>query len=82
MILLAPILIVAVPPLYLAVMAIAGWQKVYAIIAPSKDWHPWFAWRPVQHYNDVDWLWLERVERRWCGHGVGCVYRFAQGGNP
>lgn len=33
------------------------WRTSY-----ERDWHPWFAWRPV-HLHNGDWVWLERVER-------------------
>lgn len=31
----------------------------------NKDWHPWFAWRPVE-LDDLlySWVWLETIERR------------------
>jgi hypothetical protein len=80
MILLSPVLIVCVPPLFLAFGMLWCWQKIYCRLAPSSDWHHWFAWRPVQHYNGVDWFWLEHIERRWDGFDIGCIYRDAQAG--
>lgn len=77
-ILLLPIIIPAVPLLYLMVALTAAWHWLYGKIAPSSEWHPWFAWRPVRHFNDVDWMWLEWTERMWHGHGVGCIYRFPE----
>jgi len=32
-------------------------------IAAWKEWHPWFAWRPVR-VGHRDCRWLEWVERR------------------
>lgn len=76
LILLAPIIVPACIVLVPTLALMTAWQKLYALVAPSREYHRWFAWRPVRHFNDRDWLWLEYVERRWCGHGVGCVYRF------
>ena len=69
---IVPIAILSVP--FLALMVGALW--LIELFAPSKEWHPWFAWRPVRHFNDVDWIWLERIERRhlWAR---GCIYRWA-----
>jgi hypothetical protein len=75
MILLSPLLAVCVPPLFLMACCLWLWQRIYRRFAPPLEWHQWFAWRPVRHYNEVDWLWLEQVERSWRGFGVGCIYR-------
>ena len=41
------------------------WGKVNSIEKQLHftNWHPWFAWRPVQLNNDL-WCWLESIERR------------------
>jgi hypothetical protein len=30
---------------------------------PIGPWHDWYAWRPVQTY-DQRWVWLRKVRRR------------------
>ena len=38
------------------------------------EWHPWFAWRPVQLADDT-WVWLERVQRRrYVSKRMKCAY--------
>lgn len=46
------------------------------------EWHPWFAWRPVQLCDEREWktgvwVWLERVERKIASdpYAIGMVYR-------
>ena len=30
-----------------------------------KNWHPWFAWYPVDlEWGDGRWVWLQRIERK------------------
>lgn len=79
MILLSPVIIPATIILVPMVVTLVAWQKLYGLIAPSQDWHSWFAWRPVKHFNDEDWMWLERVERSWRGFDCGCIYRAIAG---
>lgn len=38
----------------------AGWRERRA---KKEEWHPWFAWRPVQ-VDDYDCRWLETVQRK------------------
>jgi hypothetical protein len=35
---------------------------------PTREWHVWFAWRPVK--LEAEWVWLERIERKvtWTYH--------------
>lgn len=36
------------------------------------EWHPWFAWRPVYlEGKPNDYVWLERLERKYYGDGLG-----------
>ena len=44
-----------------------------------SKWHSWYAWFPsiVFKEGDVRFLWLERVERKFCCHpGEGCYWVF------
>ena len=40
---------------------IAAARQLYLI---QRDWHPWFAWRPVRFEGSMTWAWLETVLRR------------------
>lgn len=45
-------------------------------LAPERDlreWHRWFAWRPV--LVDRTWVWLETVERR-LFYSYACTCRY------
>lgn len=44
----------------------------------SKDWHLWFAWRPV--VASGHWVWLEWVERRWFGQPYQKFWSYATPG--
>lgn len=30
----------------------------------DREWHRWFAWRPVRLDDTRTWVWLETIERR------------------
>lgn len=32
--------------------------------ARRRDWHTWYAWRPVR-LEEGGWVWLEHVRRQW-----------------
>jgi hypothetical protein len=40
------------------------------------DWHPWFAWYPVEVGNEI--VWLESVERKMtdCMYGESWEYQY------
>jgi hypothetical protein len=31
----------------------------------KKQWHTWFAWYPVYIPEELQWVWLEKIERRY-----------------
>jgi hypothetical protein len=39
------------------------------------EWHPWFAWRPVETECNT-WVWLERVMRRHVFDGYDCHWEY------
>ena len=42
---------------------------IYPRIKVDKNrWHSWFAWYPIKY--GIHWVWLQRVQRRWCDHPV------------
>ena len=52
-------------------------ETFYSKIERTKEWHDWFAWRPVRVANH-DCRWLETVERKldwFFGEVVGAQYR-------
>jgi hypothetical protein len=30
-----------------------------------KQWHTWFAWYPVYIPEELQWVWLEKIERKY-----------------
>jgi hypothetical protein len=61
---------------------VRAWEARMARLR-RKDWHRWFAWRPVRlgPYRGDPWAWLERVDRRVADVRNEFVYR-APGGMP
>lgn len=74
---IVPLAAMAIPIVGLMV----GLQKVREWLCPQRDWHLWFAWRPVHAYHDPaslyrSWVWLEPV-RRAGSCAYGWTYRLA-----
>lgn len=44
---------------------------------PNRDWHRWFAWRPVKLGST--WVWLEVIERKPCVDYLGFFDPFMHG---
>lgn len=66
-----PLAVVGVP----VILTMVGLLKLYELVFPERDWHQWFAWRPVRHYRRDCWMWLEPVERRRMWAGGEKIYR-------
>jgi hypothetical protein len=52
-------------------------ETLFEKVERTKEWHDWFAWRPVRVASH-DCRWLETVERRlyWCyGDPYSAEYR-------
>ena len=48
------------------------WKKKEKVKVDLCEWHPWFAWYPVQlTHNGKDVVWLETIRRQWFGWGEG-----------
>jgi len=67
--LISPLLLVTV--ILVGVLAPFMWLSINLErwLAPSAEWHPWFAWRPVRingriWEDDGPLIWWERIERR------------------
>jgi hypothetical protein len=74
LVLLSPILVPMIPAIGAVFVLIKTWEGVSWLkrraVGPSKEWHGWFAWRPVQlDYPFGPTVIFERVERRFLGHG-------------
>jgi hypothetical protein len=74
MIILSPI-ILPVAILVLPIFGLmVGLEKLRNWACPQRDWHSWYAWRPVHVYlgaNTIEreWIWLER-----CNRAGSCAY--------
>ena len=45
------------------------------MVTDNKQWHEWWAWRPVfvpdpQQYGIGCWVWMRQIYRRWCTEGL------------
>jgi len=38
------------------------------------QWHPWFAWYPVQIEDGLEIYWLEKVQRKYLEHSEMYIY--------
>lgn len=59
-----------VPAVVILIPVFFAWNWIEKRTAPSREWHDWYAWRPVRFnsWDDDDAydkiVWLEKVRRR------------------
>lgn len=86
MILVAPLALPAAIIVAPAILFAVGFHWLLTKLFPtlSREWHRWFAWRPVplDHWSEHvgqqgKWAWLETVERRSRPYDWPTEYRLA-----